>query len=89
MGHKNSDRFHILRKVLTVCREPTDGWRLKRCTRVPDARAAADMVDDLVCERVDGNARQTLSQLSHFRDDLINSYLHNGEHQLDGITLMC
>lgn len=73
MGHKNSDDFHITGKVLTVCREPADGWRLKRCTRVPDTRAA-DMMDDLVCECVAGNARQTLSQeLSHFRGDLINS----------------
>lgn len=50
-------------KELTVCREPADGWRLNRCTRVPDTRAA-DMVD-LVCEHVAGNVRQTLSQLSH------------------------
>jgi hypothetical protein len=60
MSHENSVNFHILKKVLTVCREPADGWRLNRCTRVPDTRPA-DMDDDLFCERAAGNARQRRS----------------------------
>jgi hypothetical protein len=57
-GFTKSARYilWLWREVLTVCREPTEGCRLNRCTRVLDARAAADMVD-WVNTQAAGNVR--------------------------------
>ena len=75
--------------VLTVCRDPADGCRLNRCTRVLDARAA-DMVELVYkTKQAVGNARETLRAIiavDRFPNFPIHPTpsdfeLHNGEYK--------
>ena len=77
--------------MLTVCREPADGCRLNRCTRVLDARVAdtdTDMVE-LVYE-TSGRQRPrdaapssplTAFPTFPFTQHLLTFELHNGEYK--------
>jgi hypothetical protein len=79
--------FYTPGKVLTVCREPIDGCKLNRCTRVLDARAA-DMADLVLRNKQSALPEQqrTASRFDAFTQLRIHQHLltlscTNGEYE--------